>query len=117
MLIIIQGRLPGLNEYTKANRSNVHVGNGMKRKTEDLISLYLPNKRLNTPVRLIFHWYEKNKRRDKDNIAMGKKFILDAFVTNGLIPNDGWSEIESFQDRFYVDKKNPRIEIEVIECE
>jgi len=109
MTFTIPGRLPGLNEYTKANRGNKYGGNKLKKDTQQLISYFIPKKQLDTPIRLIFHWYEKDKRRDKDNIAFAKKFILDAMVNGGCIPNDGWGEIESFEDRFYVDKENPRV--------
>lgn len=114
MKIIIPGKLPGLNDYTKANRGNKYSGNNLKKETQLFISFYLPKKPLNTPIKLIFNWYEPNKRRDKDNIAFAKKFILDALVNAKCIPNDGWKEIDSFQDRFYVDKDNPRIEVEIL---
>ncbi|WP_049917244.1 hypothetical protein [uncultured Megasphaera sp.] len=61
-----------------------------------------------------FHWVEKNKRRDKDNIAFAKKFILDALQEMGILQNDGWSEILGFSDTFDVDKDNPRIEVSLL---
>ena len=115
MIFTIPGRLPALNDYTKVNRGNKYAGNNLKKETQQLISFYIPKKPINTPIRLIFNWYEPNKKRDKDNIAFAKKFILDALVNGGCIPNDGWKEIEGFQDNFYVDKDNPRIEVEIIE--
>ena len=114
MTFTIIGRLPGLNEYTATNRGNKYGGNKMKKDVQNQISWFLPKQKLNTPVRLIFHWYEPNKKRDKDNIAFAKKFILDAMVNGGCIPNDGWKQIEGFEDKFYVDKDNPRIEVEVL---
>ena len=46
-------------------------------------------------------------------------FIQDALVKAGVISNDGWQEIVSFEDRFGVDKVNPRVEviIETVEKE
>lgn len=114
MKFVIPGKLPGLNDYTKANRGNKYGGNQMKKNAQQLISYFIPKKPIHTPIRLIFHWYEPNKKRDKDNIAFAKKFVLDALVNGGCIPNDGWKEIESFEDRFYVDKVNPRIEVEIL---
>lgn len=58
-------------------------------------------------------WYCKNKRKDKDNIAAGIKFILDGLVKAGVIKNDGWKEINNFSHKFKVDKDNPRVEIEI----
>jgi len=115
MKFIIKGRLPALNDYTKVNRGNKYAGNNLKKNTQQLISLFIPKEPVNTPIRLIFSWYEPNKRRDKDNIAFAKKFILDALVNAGVIPNDGWKEIEGFEDRFYVDKKDPRVEVELLQ--
>lgn len=34
---IISGRLPGLNEYTEACRTNKHKGNKMKQDAEDTV--------------------------------------------------------------------------------
>jgi Holliday junction resolvase RusA-like endonuclease len=62
-------------------------------------------------VYLKIDWYCKNKRKDTDNIAVGKKFILDGMVEAGVIKNDGWKEVLGFRDSFYVDKDNPRIEV------
>lgn len=59
-------------------------------------------------------WYEKNRRRDLDNISsFGRKVIQDALVKSGVLKNDGWKEIISFSDEFYVDPDNPRIEVEI----
>lgn len=33
-------------------------------------------------------WYEKTKKRDVDNIHSSVKFVLDAMVKCGVIPND-----------------------------
>lgn len=65
---------------------------------------------------MIYRWYEKDKRRDLDNVSsFGRKVIQDALVYTGVIQNDGWKEITGFSDEFYVDKKNPRIEVEIEE--
>lgn len=66
------------------------------------------------PVIMRYTWYEPNRKRDKDNISsFGRKCIQDALVKAGVLKNDGWNEIESFSDKFFVDKKNPRIEVEI----
>ena len=51
--------------------------------------------------------------KDKDNIAFSKKFIQDALVLEGIIPGDGWKNIEGFVDNFFIDKQNPRIEVTI----
>lgn len=116
--IIIPGRLPGLNDYIKACRVNKYTGAQMKQNTEEIIQWeirrQLKNKILG-PSSFIFHWYEPKKNRDKDNIAFAKKFILDALQATGSLSDDGWEQVIGFSDRFYVDKNNPRVEIEIEE--
>lgn len=111
----IPGTLPGLNDYVKANRSNLYKGNQMSRDAHYLCKLgmiKLAGKRLEHGF-IDFRWYEKNKRRDKDNISAAKKFILDAMQEMGIFENDGWKQIDGFSDRFFVDKDNPRIEVDI----
>ena len=72
-------------------------------------------KKLKLPITLKIDWYCKDKRKDKDNIRFGVKFIQDGMIECGLLKNDGWNEINGYQDAFYVDKENPRIEIELVE--
>lgn len=67
-----------------------------------------------TPVKLHYTFYEPNRRRDKDNIAAtAHKFIQDALVQCGVLPNDSWADIEGFSDSFFIDKNNPRIEVTI----
>ena len=111
----IQGRLPSLNDYCKAERSGYHAANNMKHRYQALISAYIRRSRLKPikyPVKIIYRFYEENKRRDKDNIAgIAHKFIQDALVNDGILKDDGWDYVIGFSDEFYIDKKNPRIEV------
>ena len=118
MRFIISGRLPSLNDYTKANRGNKYAGNTLKQDTQQLISLYIPKwVTIEKPVTIEFRWYEQNTKRDLDNVAFAKKFILDALVNKGILVDDGWKQVVGFSDEFYVDKKNPRIEVDIHEQE
>ena len=100
----VYGRLPGLNEYTAANRANAYAGATMKRKAENLviwsIKRDLPGERIKVPVTVDFTWIEANKKRDLDNISFAKKFILDGMVKSGLIENDNWAHVSGFVDHF-----------------
>ena len=113
--IIIPGTLPGLNDYIDAERSNKYQAAKLKRQTEEMIVMciweQMPGVEISEPVHIEYHWYEPNRRRDKDNIAFAKKFVQDALVKAGVLANDGWQEIVSFADRFKVDKDNPRVEV------
>ena len=116
--IIIPGTLPNLNDYISAERTHRQAGAKMKRLAETRIKLVtrpqLKGKRFTGPVIMRYTWYEPNRRRDKDNISsFGRKVIQDALVQDLVLPNDGWENIISFSDCFAVDKKNPRVEVEV----
>ena len=109
----IQDTLTGLNEYTNACRGNKFQG-AMIKAAEGLRIKYYARalKGLNLKrVELQFNWYEKNKRRDLDNVAFAKKFILDALQDLSVIENDGWKNIAGFEDKFFIDKTNPRVEV------
>lgn len=65
-----------------------------------------------------YNFYEPDKQRDKGNIfSFADKVFQDALQKCGVIKNDGWKEIDNFTHDFYVDKKNPRIEIFLEEIE
>lgn len=120
--IIINERLPGLNDYIAAERTNRFKAAKMKSDWQEVVvwaaktclGIWTPK----LPVRLVYRWYEKNRRRDKDNIAgFGHKVIQDALVIAGILPDDGWKEIEGFEDYFEVDRNSPRVEVTVKEVE
>ena len=118
--LIISGRLENLNDYITACRSNLHQGAKMKARNEQkvLAEIYeqLGRLRIRKPVRMIYRWYEKNRRRDLDNVSsFGRKVIQDALVQARVLQNDGWKEIVGFSDEFYIDAHNPRIEVEIEE--
>jgi len=52
------------------------------------------------PVKVLFHWHENTMRRDLDNIAFAKKFILDALVKAEVLKNDNWEYVRGFVDSF-----------------
>ena len=101
MVIEIPEKLPSLNEYINACRSNRYAGAKMKREVEDTISWYIQRlPRFSGPVSIDFHWVEKNKKRDLDNVAFAKKFILDALVKCGKLKDDNRNCVVGFMDTF-----------------
>lgn len=62
-----------------------------------------------------FFWQEQNRRRDLDNVAAARKYILDGMVLAGMLAGDGWRHVEGWTDTFGVDKKNPGVLVEVTE--
>lgn len=120
--LTIPGRLPGLNEYTEACRTNPRAGARMKQEHQDavmwLILSQIRRCKFEKPVFLLFTFYEQDRRRDRDNVSsFARKVIQDALVKCGTIQDDGWDYVTGYLDRFEVDKKKPRIVVEFIEQE
>lgn len=106
MQIEIPLKMPSLNEYINKCRYNRYAGNYYKQKTQEEIYPYIKDiPRLEKPVKIDFHWYEGNKKRDLDNIAFSKKFILDALVTYGKLKDDDRKNVCGFTDSFYYGKE------------
>jgi len=120
---IIPGRLDGLNEYTKACRGNAFGGNAAKKRNQKIVKEAIQQAvkegRLAPvevyPIQLRIQWFEKNRRRDIDNIVFAKKFIQDALVEAGILEDDTQRHINQCHDLVFVDKDNPRIEVELAE--
>lgn len=114
----IPGQLAGLNEYTKACRGNKYAAATMKSQAEHTVMGAIKRgtrgKKMDVPVYVKFRWIEPNNRRDLDNIAFAKKFILDALVKMGVLENDDRRHVVGFEDEFPPpDKMNPRVEVEL----
>ena len=120
--LVFPGKLPSLNEFISACNKNPKAGGRMKwedqNKVEWFIRSQLRGVRIKKPVTMLYTWYEPNRKRDLDNISSyGRKVIQDALVHCGVIHNDGWKQILGFSDRFYVDRKEPRVEVVIMEDE
>lgn len=99
--IIIKGKLPSLNEYIEAERTNRHIAAKIKRETDQMICWQIKQMhQIKKKIRIRFVWYEETKRRDPDNVAFAKKFILDAMQKCGKLKNDNSSWIAGFSDDF-----------------
>ena len=110
---VVQAKLPSLNQYINACRLNKFAGAKFKRDTEkiieDAIDIYLNHEQLqsvNEPVKIRFDWHEKTMRRDADNIASAKKYILDAMQTKNILPNDNRQYVKGFYDDIIDDDEN-----------
>jgi len=114
--VIIPGRFPSLNEYIEANRIHKQKGNRMKQQSQEEISWHLLSQlrktHIDKPVEIEYTFYEPNKKRDLDNVSgYFHKVFQDALVKCKILHNDSWYYITGFSDKFFVDNKNPRIEI------
>ena len=115
--LTIPGRFPSLNEVIEAAKS--HYGAYSKMKKELTLSVALQAKvqglkAVEGRVRVTFYWYERDARRDVDNIcSAGTKFILDGLVEAGIIADDNQKTVVSLAHHFFVDKENPRVEVAI----
>ena len=110
----IDMKLPSLNDYTKWCRGNKFLANKKKVEIEQEIGLHLAKMpRWTKPIKIHFHWIEGNKRRDLDNIAFAKKFILDSMVKFGKLHDDNRKCVYAFTDTFeYGEKTKVILEVE-----
>ena len=123
--VTIPGTFATLNEFIEASKHGSgwyskgkkdgkrwNGGNSMKQRDQRTIMCHLPHLKLKPPVSLHYTFYEKNKRRDQDNISgYFHKIFQDSLVCAGMLPGDGWRYVDGMEDRFEVDQKTPRIEV------
>ena len=95
-------KLPSLNEYVNVCRTNPYKASKFKKDLERDIGIFIEQlPRFENPVEIHFHWIEGNKKRDLDNVAFAKKFILDAMVKYGKLKDDNRRCVTAFQDSFW----------------
>ena len=109
---ILNLKLPSLNEIIKLNKQQkgrYSPYNDMKQKIETFIhaSIRATLKRENATefkvwegAQWTFTWHHTDKRTDPDNMSAGQKFIFDAFVKSGVLPNDNHTYISEIIHRF-----------------
>jgi Holliday junction resolvase RusA-like endonuclease len=113
--LVIPGTLPSLNEIIDAAKGHWNNYREMKEQYTNLVAWNAKKLPEIKAANLIITWYCPNKRKDKDNIMAGAKFILDGLMKAERIKNDGWKQIRDITHRFEVDKLDPRVEIEIEE--
>lgn len=117
MKLFIPGPLPTLNTMIAAMNANRHKGNALKKQWTEVVAWEAKRQKIapaTKSVTLHFTWHEKHNRRDKDNIAAAKKYVLDGLVLAGVLADDGWKHVEGFTDRFTV-STTPGVLVEIME--
>ncbi len=100
IVFTIPHRLVRLNEYTDINRYNRYQGAKMKKYQTHLCKPYIPNMKLDYPVVITYVWTVKSLANDLGNIQIGNKFIEDAMVAKGFIPDDNLKWIKRIEHDF-----------------
>lgn len=115
--LIIDRTYSTLNEYILECRRNKYKGAEFKKNDEIWTAYYIMSKKIEPipiewfPLTLQFTFYEKNTKRDMDNVmGYAHKIILDA-LQKTILPQDNWKVVRKIEDEFDIDKNNPRIEL------
>lgn len=107
--------LPSLNDVidaAKIRKGKWSLYHEMKVMYESMIKADIKAAKLKPmqgQVSITFHWIERNKKRDIDNVAAGKKFVLDALVAMHILHTDSRFQVIGFHDTFSVDKHKPGV--------
>lgn len=113
-----QQTLIGMNWYQRANRFQI---NEVKKAYHELIRVkLLSNKeKIKGSYLVRYKYFYKNDNSDLKNVtSVIDKFFNDALQELGIVENDNVKYFKESIDRVGgMDKKNPRIEIEVEELE
>ena len=117
MVIVIEMKLPSLNDYIRVCRSNKYQAAKYKAEIEEEIALYLKKMPMySKPIAIHFHWVEGTKRRDLDNVSFAKKFILDAMVKCGKLKDDNRRCVAAFKDTFSYGKET-KVILDIMEVQ
>lgn len=119
MRLTILGALPNLNEIISEAKRHFGKYSEMKALYTDMVAYEAKRQKIPKSNRAdyVITWYLPNKRKNKDNVMAGQKFIFDGLQRAGIITNDGWQQIGNVTHRFEVDKDNPRVEVDIVEVE
>ena len=89
-----------LNSYINSERRNRYIGAKIKKdETQIAEEAFRGLEPILVPVRAIFTWTMKNKRKDLDNVAFAKKFILDGAVKAGFLQSDNCKYVVGLEDK------------------
>lgn len=113
--ITIHGRLPSRNQSDFASRSHWSKGAAHKREWQEFCEWQMRGVGpVEQPCMCKVTFYEKDCRRDPDNVVGGGlKPLLDAMQSKGIIKNDSHKLLKLHIMPVEVDKNNPRVEIEL----
>ena len=104
--LVINEKLPSLNDYIARINRNKYIGNTYKRKVQESICWHIKiakMKPIKKRVDLEVYWHEKTKRRDPDNIYSGMKYILDALQDMKVLSGDGQEQIRHILNYLVID--------------
>lgn len=110
--IKIVGILPSLNKIISSAKN--HYGRYAKAKKEWTSKVAVQvktSKKITGKNNYCLRWFCKDRRTDPDNLSAAVKYVFDGLQKAKKIDGDGWKQIGSIHHFFYIDKKNPRVEL------
>lgn len=104
--------LVGLNWYRNAH---YRLNNIVKSRYHDLTREAIGKSKFGK-IRLIYRVYVARNGTDGTNIrSVIEKFFLDGLVECGAIKDDSIAYVLGDESHYFIDRENPRIEIDIIE--
>lgn len=115
--LVITGKLPSRNEADNAARAHWSQGAKFKREYTELVHWCVIGahiKPVHGKAHIVVTFYERDDRRDADNIIGGAlKYILDGLVAAGIVKDDSRKYVDLTIMPIKTDKSAPRIEINI----
>jgi len=113
----IHFKLPSLNDYILACRRNKYAGAKFKAGIERDIGWEIKAAKLRqvvNPCIVLATFVEGNHMRDVDNVESGKKYLIDALVSCGILQGDSPKWVIAAPS-FTVYDKTARVIVELID--
>lgn len=113
----IDGQLPDMNtiiDTAKIKKNKYSAYRKMKADNDFIVRTSCPNLKFKLKYAYFIHitWVTPDRRKEKDNIRAGMKFILDG-LKGKLLVNDGYNNVGDFRDSWDIDKENPHINVRI----
>lgn len=106
----VLGKLPGANECLW---KHWRTFDRLKKHAQVVVGLSIRQAGLR-PVQsacVEFEWREADQKRDFDNVIFAQKFVLDALVAKGILPDDGWAYITGIAHQVVLDPEHPGVRV------
>lgn len=113
--------IKGLNELLSGrmyNHRTKKYHNPVKNENDKVclraIKKCIPNIHIDKPIRCTYWIYAQDKKHDRGNLSSAtQKSFLDALQIAKVIKNDGFNDCLDDIFHTFVDRENPRIEVEI----
>lgn len=107
-VVFLPGRVPSMNEIVAARASWRGAYSKLKREYEEDAVPLLRALGKYQRVNVTLHIVEPHSRRDPDGICSGaSKFVLDALVAAGVIPDDSQKHVATLSFLWSVNADDP----------